>query len=272
MKKNILVTISLVFVSLLSSAQEIKKMTYFMDDAINGVISNGAFDVQLSEGDKTGVTIDIDQELLEKLNVSKTEEGFVRIDLPSDISKIFSKKSTPLVKIVVSKLNYLSVSGSSVIAKGEFTCDGDFRALITGGTYLAYVKLNCDKATWDIKGKAKVEECKINATESCDIISNESASSAFVVNTAVLTASASTISKLDMSGEATKSAKIESSGTAAIDMLRLATPFMRVSVLGMSKVKADVSVEADVTVGGTASFRYTGNGKISGDSKGIKPL
>lgn len=271
MKKNFIVTISLLLLTVMSQAQENKTLEYFKGETLNGLISGGNFDVQLSEGASTGVTVTIADDMVDKLVVSKTEEGFIRVSVPDNIAKLFSKNK-PLVKVVVSKLNYLSVTGSSLIAKGEFSCDNEFKALLAGGAYVAYIKMNCEKAVVEIKGKAKFEDSKIDAKVSCEIINGDSASSSVSVNTETLTATASSMSFLKISGVASKSLKIESSGTSSVDLLDLQVPNMRASALGMSKIKANITGEADVTVGGTASFRYVGNGKITGSSKGIKPL
>lgn len=266
MKKNFIICFLLTLTSLFATAQSEKQLTFFENKVINGLITSGNFDVQLSQGTATGVSVTIAAEAQDKLEVSITEDKMIRVSYKGP------GKYKPLCKVVVSHLDYLSVDGSSVISKGECSSNSKFSALISGSSFVAYVKVKCQDAVMDVKGFSKVEDFSVTASSNVEVLIDDSAKAAFQINSKNATLTASGVSLLEMSGTVSESSKIMSNGTATLDMLKLKTPMINASALGMSKIKADVTGQAEVTCGGTASFRYTGSGKINTNTKGVKPL
>lgn len=266
MKKNFIVCFLLTLTSLFATAQSEKQLTFFTDRDINGLITNGNFDVQLSQGSTTGVTVTIAADVEDKLEVSITEDNMIRITYRGAF------KAKPLCKVVVSNLDYLSVSGTSVIAKGEFSSNDKFNALYNGNAFVAYLKVKCQDASLDVKGFSKVEDFVVTASSNVEISINDSAKAAFQIHSQSATLTSSGVSLLNVQGSVSGLTKILANGTSTLDLLELKAPKITASALGMSRIKANVTGQADVTCGGTASFRYTGSGTINTNTKGVKPL
>lgn len=271
MKKRVIISISLILSLLTATAQNSKTVKSFTGVDIHGLVVSGAFDVQLSEGDETGVTIEIREDATSKLSVLMTEDKCVRISFADDLTKYFIEKKKPLAKVVVSRLDYLNLSGNvSLIAKGKFSCYQSFTTIMTGTAFASFINIDCDKATLDIKGKAKLEDFNISAAGNIDITTAESAYVAASVKCSNLVLESGLASDMKLSGTVANKVKVYSTGTSKITILDVTCPTIDATVQNMSRVNANVSGTANLQKSGMASFRYIGQGRISGD--GAKPL
>ncbi|CDN32167.1 hypothetical protein BN938_2094 [Mucinivorans hirudinis] len=270
--KKVLFSLVALFAAVVASAQDYQNKEYFVGSEIAGLVVSGNMDVQISQGSQTGVWVTIDPAYVDRFNVSITEDMYARIEYREDLKAVFSKKNKPVCKVVVSSLRYLSINGSSVIGKGTFSCASTFSALMWGGSFLSFVKIESEKSVWDIKGGAKVEDCTIEAPVMVEVTADETSSSNLKINTENLIATAKGAALLTLSGEVSRNTKVSANSTVTVDILKVNTPMIDATALGMSKIKATVTGTANVTCGGTASFRYVGNGTVNGDSKNIKPM
>lgn len=251
MKKIVLLAIFALFISASSYGQK-TTIAKFEGQDIRGVIIGGAFDVRLSQGDETGVKVEIAAESSNKLTIELTQEGYVRLGYGSDVGKYFtSAKNRPVAYIVVKELNYLNLSGScNLICKEQFTSEKPFVMSVAGSAFCDYLDIQCKDANVSISGASKIDNFKIT-------------------DSGKLTLDATVSANVSLSGSAVTS-RLSVSGTSSLDALKFMCPEIQASATGTSLIKANVTGTADVTVGGLSSFKYIGSGRISGS--GAKPL
>lgn len=229
------------------AAQKNNTITKFQDQKIYGLIATGAFDIRISQGDESYVSVEVREDIAPKISIDLTEEGYVRINYGSEVGKFFKGSNRPFVTIVVDELRYLNLSGvCTTIGKGEYSATERCLLNVGGSATLDFINVKAPTVAMDISGSAIIND--------------------ITVQTPNLRIDAGTTAKATVKGAAEKS-EVNSSGTAVVDILNLVTPEIRAVVGGMSLVKANVSGSADVTRSGTAAFKYTGQGKITGDAK-----
>lgn len=221
-------------------------ITKFEGQTITGVAINGAFDVRISQGESSYAKVDIADELVSKLTFEISDDGVVRLGFGTKMGSLFKgSKNRPMATIVLSKLDYIYVSGAStVIGKGQFTA-ANFTMTLSGAAFASFINVNCENANLSIDGEGKTEDITINASKK-------------------LTAEVGGAAKVTFGGSAAVS-KVTSSGPASVDMLGFDCPNQTAITLGTSLIKANVSGTAEVTVGGISSFKYTGSGVVKGE-------
>lgn len=118
MKTRTLLLIALLLACGLSlPAQQRVQLTHFEGLPITG-LKAGVSQVELRQGEPTGLTIDIDETLLPHL-ICEMNDGVVQIGLKKPMQRNwFNGKKEPLIKAVltVDQLNYLSLSDMSSVA------------------------------------------------------------------------------------------------------------------------------------------------------------
>ncbi len=247
--KKFFMALALTMCSMAAMAQQTKKISQFSGESIYGLIADGAFDIRISQGEDTGVHIEILEEHASKLSVSKTEQGYIRIAYGSGVGRYFKGKNKPFVTIVVSELRFMRLDGAcTAIGKGKYSATELTEIILAGSSNLDFVDVTAPDVVFDITG-GKMADISVSAEN--------------------LKVNISGTSRGSIDGTA-KTAEIRSAGTSSLEMLTLKCPAIEAIVSGMSTVKALVEVTANVTRSGTASFRYIGEGKITGDAKPIK--
>ncbi len=247
--KKFFMAIALTMCATVAMAQQTKKISQFQNEDIYGLIADGAFDIRISQGSETGVHIEILDEHADKLSVSKTEQGYIRVGYGSSVGRYFKGKNKPFVTVVVKELRFLRLDGAcTAIGKGEYSASELSEIILAGSSSLDFINVSAPNVVFDITGG-----------KTSDI----------TVSTDDLKINISGTSRASIDGTA-KTSKITSSGASSLEILALKCPKIEAVVSGMSGVKALVEGEAQVTRTGTASFRYTGSGKITGDAKPIK--
>lgn len=271
MKKFFLMTVLLLIGTTTIWAQKYTTITRFENRTIRGLIVDGAMDVRLSQGGHTKVSVEILDEMADKVNFDYTDDDYVRVTYKNDVSKHFTpNRKKPMLTVVVSELNSLRVGGAcSLIAKGEFTATSKFRMEVTGAAFASFINVKCPEALIEILGASQADDIKITSPGVVTISSNDASKGSLNVKSKTLNANASGTSKISILGSCS-SARTESSGTSILDLLNLNCPEFRSSATGMSRTTANVSGTADITVSSMASFRYMGTGKIIGS--GARPL
>lgn len=237
-----------IFISLLSliavcAYGQADSRIYFEGQQINGLTVDGAYEVKLSQGEKTGVTVVGTPKVLEKINVTISENGIINVVDQGGIGKFF-KSNKPVVRVVVSRLNMLSVGGTcSVIGSGEFTADSTSAISVSSSSFLEFVKIKAPKVELVAAGQAKVGGVTINATDVK--ITNGGACDVTIL------------------GEC-ENLNISTNGTSVLNTLMFGANHIEATCMGVSLVKAIINNTAKVNVGGTATFKYTGAGKVEG--------
>lgn len=245
--KNFLITTLFIFATICSVSAQRQTITKFEGQPITGISVNGAFDVQISQGEKTYATVDIPDDLASKLTFELNVDGVLRVAFGSAAGSIFvSSKNRPMLTVVMSRLDYLYVSGAStIIGKGKFTSSGTFTATLSGTAFVSFINIDCVQANITASEGVQAEDLTIQASEK-------------------FMADISGPSKVTFNGSAPFS-KVVSSGTASVDMLGFQCDVQEAITTGTSLIRANVTGTADVTVGGISSFKYSGDGKVKGE-------
>ena len=164
MKKLALIVAAL-FVIPAAIAQGMTNISKFKDKPIRGLIVNGAFEVRLSQGEKSSARVEILEEIQDKMIFEYTEEGFIRLDFKDDVTKYLTKnKNKPTAHIVVEELCHCGLTGAcNLIAKGKFSTEGEIVITNTGTSYMTWIDVECGSASLDIAGNSKAEDITVNA-------------------------------------------------------------------------------------------------------------
>lgn len=271
MKKFFLITALLLIGTTTIWAQKYTTITRFENHNIRGLIVDGVFDVRISQGKQTKVSVEILDEMADKLYFDYTDDDYVRVTYKNDVTKHFtSNRKKPMLTVVVSELNSLRIGGAcSLIAKGEFTASSKFRMEVTGAAFASFINIKCPEALIELLGASNAEDIKIVSSGTITISGNDAAKGKLNIKCKTLNANTSGASRVSVIGNCS-AARTESSGTSILDLLNLNCPEFRSSATGMSRTTANVSGTANITVSSMASFRYMGTGRIIGS--GAKPL
>ncbi len=245
MKKFGLFFISLLFITISLSAQE-SIIARFQGEEINGVMINGTFKVQIARSSDTGAEVTISDKMADKLVYELTEDGYVRINYGSTVDNlVMSNKNIPTVKIKLPVLNMLRLSGDvQLLSSGEFDAD-NFIMSLSGSSTAQFVKVNCARATVTCEDTSKADELTLNSKGNVMLETNS-------------------LTRLNIRGSAPKTTVVSTSASK-IDMLMFETENIIATTSGTSSIKANVSGKASLIKKGTSSFRYIGEGEVSGD-------
>lgn len=266
MKKFSLLALTLLFTTSLCVAQGTTNITKFKGQPINGLIVNGAFEVRLSQGEESSARVELLEELKDKLTFEYTEEGYIRLDFKDDITKYLTRtKNKPTLYIVVDELKYLSATGAcSLIAKGKFSTAGQFTLRTAGTSYVTWIDIKCQSAGIDVTGSSKLEDITVTTPSDISLTVSGTSSAAIKVDCAEMTLAASGTTKTTLGGRASGGIKITASGSSVIDMLEFDSPRHTATLSEISKIRANVSGMASVTMGKLSSYRFTGSGTVTG--------
>lgn len=245
MKKFLFTLVSLLFISTIAVAQR-STITKFEGEELAGLIVTGAFDVNISYGERTKVEVNLPDDAVGKISIELTDEKFVRLGYGTQFESYFvGAKNRPKATIVLAKLSYINLSGSSMlIGSGTFTAE-KFVMTVSGNAFASFVMVDCVEAAIDASGVVKVEDVRVVATSSAQIIATGS-------------------SKVQVGGKSPV-LKVVGSGTSKVDLLGFNSEVIDAITSGTSLVKATVNGTAKVVVGGMSGFRYVGNGVVTGD-------
>lgn len=265
MKKFYLLLLSLLFVSMASNAQKTTTITKFEGKPIKGIIVSGAFDIQLSQGENASAKVEINEELVDKLTFTHTGDGIIELNFKSDIAKYFTKtKSRPLAVIVVNQLDFVNVTGAcSLIAKGQFTTDNLFRLYSSGNAFVSWINVTCQKAVCEVSGNSKIDDCSIKANETVSMVVGGSSKTNCKVTADKLFLNISGTSDMNLTGKA-NSSEVSTTGTSSLDMLGFDAATQSAELRGISSIKATVNGKANVEIGGTSTYKFTGTGVVTG--------
>ncbi len=258
-----------------AGAQESVTIEKYADKPIRGVIVAGAFDLQVQQADgpsKTvGARVEILRELEDKLVFEYTEEGFVRLAFKNDMSKYFTgSKKKPQAWVTVSELTYLSATGAStVVGTGRCSTSGKLRLMTSGNASVNLLSCAAGELDLEASGTSDWSDVKLAVTGATTIETSGTAKVKGELRTEKMTLRMSGVSGVVLSGSATE-ADWKVGGTSSADLERFETGRVTAEVSGMGQVKACVTGEGTAQVSTMGSFRYTGDGKVTG--KGVKRL
>lgn len=276
MKKLFLLAVCALVAPLFAAAQEATTVIEkFGDKTIKGVIIAGAFDVQLSQADgssrKVGAKVEILKEVEDKLVFELTEEGYVRVAFKNDMTKYFTgSKKKPQAWITVSELQYLNVTGASnVVCTGICSTEGPLRLLTSGNASVNLLESSAETINIEIGGTSDLSDTKLTATGKTELIQSGTTKMTGTLKTGTAVLTLSGVAGLTLDGGA-EEAVLDVSGTSSADLENFTIGTVNAKVSGMSKVKANVMGGGTAEVSTMGSFRYKGDGLVTG--KGVKRL
>lgn len=255
MKKFLLATISLVFITSAAFAQR-TSITKFDNQPITGIIAGGAFDIKIKPGAETGaetgVRVEVAAEVASKITIDLTDDGYVRLGYGSDLGKYFkSSKNRPTAYITMSSLDYLNVSGAcNLIGSDTFRSAKPLVVSISGSAFCDAVNVTASEANITVSGASTLEN--------------------LTITTEKLTAEVTGSAMGTIKGEAVQ-ARLAVSGAAQFNALQLICPTIQAAATGTSLLKVNATGTVDVTTGGLAAIKYIGRGTITGSGT-AKPL
>lgn len=220
MKTRTLLLIALLLACGLSlPAQQRVQLTHFEGLPITG-LKAGVSQVELRQGEPTGLTIEIDEILLPHL-ICEMNDGVVRIGLKKPMQRNwFNGKKEPLIKAVltVDQLNYLSLSDmSSVAGEGIIKTDGNTEIIISDLSKIGLQELKADRISLRCSDLSKISGGTFRAREGVSLnVSDLSSASDIEVYADRLDVSVSDMSKVSVGGEVNSVGKMSSN-----DMSRL---------------------------------------------------
>lgn len=247
--------------------QVMTKVSKFEDTQIFGIIASGAFDIKLSQGQVSSSVITIKEDLVNKLTYEITDQGYLKIGFIEDVTKyIATSKNRPEAVIVVSKLDYLSISGAcSVLAKGSFSSSAVGVVKMMGASYMSWLKLSSDRDIFvELTGASKLESFEATTPNNVNINISGTSNAFIRVDCKKSMALVSGVSFLELSGKS-ESSSVSAGGTSAVEMLDFVAPQMIFYANGLSKIKGYVQDKATVELSGFGAFSYLGPGEVFGN-------
>lgn len=275
MKKLLLTVTALISaVCLSASAQDMKVIEKYGDKTINGLIVAGAFDVQLSQegGSRTaGAKVTVDSEIEAHLIFEFTDDGYVRLSYKDDMSKYFTRsRKKPQVWITVSDMQYLNVTGAcNVVFTSPTTTPNDFRLFVSGNANIELMEVRCEAAAVQMSGTSNVNDAKLTAPHEIKVELAGTAKFKGELKTGLLLLTQAGMSGITATGGA-EQATLDLSGKSNAHLQDFNIGTVGGKVGGVSRVRASVSAGGQIDVATAASFRYTGDGLVTG--KGVKRL
>ncbi len=219
------------------------RVTRYTGQEITSVITNGGFEISLSQGPQTGATIEIDAKLEEHLEFD-LKGGVLTIGLTQEFrnnknwKEMFQRSKLRRATVVVSSLDKLSATTSACIkATGSFS----------GGR----VSLNTSTS-------GRIEGLNLKAFETLKTSATTSGSIDCHVETTSVTGNATTSGRVTLTGTAdTGSFTGSTSGDIDAQGLTLREVSAEMSTSGRASVNA--SERAKLRASTSGSVRYTGN-------------
>lgn len=186
------------------------KKTYEFSN-FDAITVNGAYHVQVTQGNAYSVTASGDADDLEKLNISQNH-GELVVEHKDRTFKFFDKQDPVLIQITVPELRSLDLSGAVKADIGHIKTDNLTLAL-TGATK-AFVDVNVNRLKADITGASK---------------------STFTGRADYLDMDIAGASKLDATRLVANTVEVEAAGACNVDVH--ATNTLRADAAGASKVR-----------------------------------
>lgn len=275
MKKLFLPLLALVFACGSAWAQNpTVTLEKFADKPIHGIIVAGAFDVQLSQADgikPVGAKVEIEPELADKLDFEYTDDGYVRLTFKNDVSKYITRsKKKPQAWVTVTDLRYLNVTGAShVVATSVCSTTEDLRILSSGTATIDLLEASAHTINMEVSGSSKLDDITLRSEERTLLMQSGTSKIEGELKAATAHLYVSGVSGLTLTGGA-EEAVLNVTGTSSMDLTGFTIGTVTAKAAGLGKIRANILGGGTAEVGGTASFRYTGAGLVTG--KGVKRL
>jgi hypothetical protein len=186
------------------------KQTYDFSN-FDAISVNGAYHVQITQGNSYGITASGSPEDLEKLEI-RQERSELAIAHKDRTFKLFDRQKTVLIQITVPSLRSLDLSGAIKADIGHIKSD-NLNLALTGATQ-AFVDVNVNRLQADVAGASKSTFTGRAETVDMDIAG---------------------ASKLDATRLVANTVNVEAAGACSVDVH--ATNTLRAEAAGASKVR-----------------------------------
>ncbi len=237
MKKGVFLFLAICMAVLdLQAGEGYTTVNRFEGKKISGLDVSGIWEIQLTQGEQTGVKLTFPERFRKQLEVSMNGEK-LNIDFHGDVHLKSGEKLKAVV--VCSSLQKIELSGACRLeGKGRFCGDGICFEL-TGATK---VQMNGEVI---VSGRLKTDLSGTSCLSCRKIIARQFAMEL------------SGTSKMELSGKA-ESGRIEASGVSKCDLSDFQVVKVGVDISGVTNVKLNVSELITGEISGVSKLQYTG--------------
>lgn len=252
MKRTILAALAAFAFTLSFAADNPTSKKDFEVREFTGLKVGHASSVTVVKADKCGLTVEVDSECMEFVELSYLEDGTLRVTydkLPFKFQN--SKRSHMKITAYMPHLNYIDISGTSQLtATGEFTTSaamGTFNLSCTGASTVDSLKISAPRANLHVTGASKA----VIIGAFGELISDISGASKGII-----------------SGSADEF-NLEVSGASNLNSEDLEAKDAKVDVSGASKANVYVQKSLDVKVSGASACTYMAPNPVTLEVRGV---
>ncbi|MCC8089543.1 MAG: DUF2807 domain-containing protein [Rikenellaceae bacterium] len=249
----------LVFVPLrlISHNSEPVIFSRYLDEIITGIEIGGAFQVEVTKGERTEAIFEINPELTEFIHIDLYKDGLLEIRV-DEIPE--GKNRLPYMKLYLTtpEINTITTTGINEIKfHGEFDLeDEDLNINLNGVSNISDMNVKCRNANIDSYGVSNIQ-AKITASDITAVFDGTSAGK-LILDADRLELYAGGTSDLVLEGRSGYSC-VTLYGARGVRAYDLNTAELRAKLYGASFLDVTVTDSFDVYLSGTAIFRYQGD-------------
>ena len=280
MKRLFLLSIAMLAGLMLSAQIETKN---FNVSGFTGIDAGGVFNIELTKSDRPSVVIETDAEIMRHIKVSVSRD-ILNLELDTDDLPRTLRRNMPkvLVKIGMSELKYLDLSGASKLTCLSSFSTSDFKADMSGASRVNDLKIDCRSFTLDVSGAANMTiggnvsgtaKYELSGAANLDIkqdagdlIMEGSGASKIKYNGSVnnsVDISFSGASSITMTGKGANRMNVDISGASKLNALDFPVKDMKVELTGVSKADVNVSNTLNTDVSNSSKLNYKGDAKVT---------
>jgi len=280
MKRLFLLSITMLAGLMLSAQVETKN---FNVSGFTGIDAGGVFNIELTKSDRPSVVIETEAEIMRHIKVTVSRD-ILNLELDTDDLPRGLRRDMPkvLVKIGMSELKYLDLSGASKLTcLSSFSTD-NFRADMSGASKVVDLKIDSRTFSLDVSGAANMSisgtvsgmaKYDLSGAANLDIkqdagdLSMEGSGASKIkynggVNNRV-NISFSGASSITMSGKGANRMDVDFSGASKLNALDFPVKDMKIELTGVSKADVNVSNTLNTDISNMSKLNYKGDPKVT---------
>ena len=280
MRKLFLLSIVMLAGLVLSAQIETKN---FNVSGFTGIDAGGVFNIELTKSDRPNVVIETDAEIMKYIEVSVSRD-ILNLNLNSNNLSKALRRDMPkiLVKIGMSELKYLDLSGASKLTCLSSFSTSDFKAEVSGASKVNDLKIDCRTFSLNVSGAVNmtlggsvsgVAKYELSGASNLDIRQDAgdltmrgSGASKIKYNGSVnnsVDVTFSGASSVTMTGKGASRMSVGISGASKLDALNFPVRDMKVELTGVSKADVNVSGTLNTDISNSSKLNYKGDAKLT---------
>lgn len=250
-----------------SSSKEVSSQNLFDNQPITGLKATSSFDIYLSQGDHTSVSIQVPERLKENIDCT-LQDGVLTLglkDCPRGANlQVFEKL---VATVVCNSLDYISLSGSiDLHLQSDITsCSPSFNLNMSGSSDFVggnnILIINGTDARFSLEGSCDFEGSLKIAGASSFNLSGSSDFTSNLTSSSKVTLEMAGSCDLELSGSA-PSMDLKASGSSDCMVSKFKVQTATIESYGSSDVYINASESLDVKASGSSDVHYRGSPKI----------